>query len=175
MHKETVYGSEPLSDALLFEPLPYRSALRDNCTHVVVFRSRADGISVTKKMSGVEKMIMRRFFGRKLKLPRIERWMINQFHKLIYAEDILRINRDNRNYEPLDSPNAAKLYGVALPEGIEEVSRMETSRDVILENIKHGFAAAYDALIDDPQLRVSSFRSFSHKDVLLDACYAGTR
>ena len=31
-------GSEPLSDALIFEPIPYRSAIKDNCTHVLVLR-----------------------------------------------------------------------------------------------------------------------------------------
>ena len=64
-----VYGSEPYSDALIFEPVPYRSAVKDNCTHVLVLRTRADGISVTAKMGLAEKLIISRFFGRKQGLP----------------------------------------------------------------------------------------------------------
>lgn len=147
--EESSLGSEPLADALLFEPLPYRSALNDNCTHVVVLRSRPDNISVTAKMSTIEKMIMQRFFGRKLKLPRMMRWMLNQYHKLIYAEDILRINAENRDFE---SP---QLYGISLPSGCKEVSRTDSDRELILRNVKMGFAAAYDALVPEVSMRVS--------------------
>ena len=31
---------EPLADALVYEPLPYRSAIKEGCTHIVVARSR---------------------------------------------------------------------------------------------------------------------------------------
>jgi hypothetical protein len=57
-----VKGSEPLCDALLFEPIPYRSALRENCTHVLVLRTRPDGVSVTGKISLLEKLTYKRFF-----------------------------------------------------------------------------------------------------------------
>jgi hypothetical protein len=67
-----------MSDALLFEPVPYRSALRENCTHVIALRTRADNISVTVKMGLMEKMIMSRFFGRKQGLPELVNWMHNQ-------------------------------------------------------------------------------------------------
>jgi len=42
---------------------------------------------------------------------------------------------------------------IALPSGIEEVKRFETSRYVIFDSVRHGFAAAYDALVLDPALR----------------------
>eukprot|EP01033_Poteriospumella_lacustris_P004175 gene4175-2975_t len=151
-NEEPSLGSEPLADALLFEPLPYRSALQDNCTHVVVLRSRPDNISVTAKMSTIEKMIMRRFFGRKLKLPRVMRWMLNQYHKLVYAEDILRINAENRDFE---SP---QLYGIALPSGCKEVSRTDSDRALILQNVKMGFSAAYDALVPEASMRGEGVR-----------------
>eukprot|EP01039_Chlorochromonas_danica_P009973 gene9972-11023_t len=143
--------SEPLSDALLYEPIPYRSAIKENCSHILVFRTRADDNSVTKKMSFMEKMIMQRFFGRKLKLPELVDWMVNQYHKLIYAEDILRINAANRCFD--ESQPGPKLYGVALPPGVKEIKRMETSREVIFENVRLGFAAAYDSLVSDVSQR----------------------
>jgi len=60
--KKIVKASEPLCDALLFEPIPYRSALSEGCTHILVFRTRPDGVSVTGKLSFVEKLTYRRFF-----------------------------------------------------------------------------------------------------------------
>ena len=163
-----IYGSEPMSDALVFEPIPYRSAVKENCTHVLVLRTRADGISVTAKMGIAEKMIMSRFFGRKQGLPELVNWMHKQYHKLIYAEDILILNRANHDFSEIkasteetvtypataiDLDTKAKLYTIALPEGIQEVSRMETSRSAIFNNVRFGFAAAYDALVLDPSLR----------------------
>jgi hypothetical protein len=35
---------EPLADALLFEPLSYRLAIREGLMHVVCLRSRPDGL-----------------------------------------------------------------------------------------------------------------------------------
>ena len=40
---------EPLTDALVYEPLPYRSAIAEGATHVVMLRSRPDGVDVTGK------------------------------------------------------------------------------------------------------------------------------
>jgi predicted patatin/cPLA2 family phospholipase len=123
-----VNGSEPMSDAFIFEPIPYRSAVKDNCTHILVLRTRADNLTVTAKMGLVEKLIMKRYFGRKLKLPHVMHWMINQYHKLVYAEDMLILNEANRRF---DEPTAAAManddvslalkqssvYTVALPSG----------------------------------------------------------
>ncbi|CAM9224214.1 unnamed protein product, partial [Heterosigma akashiwo] len=43
---ERVAGGQPLVDSQLFEPIPYRSAAADGCTHVLVLRSRPDGLNV---------------------------------------------------------------------------------------------------------------------------------
>ena len=42
---------------------------------------------------------------------------------------------------------------MALPPGIAEVKRFETSRFVIFNSVRQGFAAAYDSLVIDPALR----------------------
>jgi hypothetical protein len=76
-----VEGSEPLTDALVYEPVPYRSALRENCTHVVVLRTRGDGVRVTEKMSLLERVMLSRYFGRKQNLPNLVDWMTNQVEK----------------------------------------------------------------------------------------------
>lgn len=116
---EFVRGSQPMCDALVFEPLPYRSAIKDNCTHVLVLRTRADDLSVTVKMSPMEKLIMNRWFGRKLKLQHLVSWMHNQFHKLVYAEDILILNEANRDF---GGSKSTKLFCLALPKGNKGLS-----------------------------------------------------
>jgi len=146
-----VKGSEPLSDAQMFEPIPYRSALRENCTHILVLRTRPDDISVTVKMSLMEKMIMKRFFGRKQGMPNLVGWMTMQYHKLVYAEDMLILNDANRDLD--SSIEGPKIYCIALPKGCAEVKRLETRREVIFQNVRQGFAAAYDALVLDPVMK----------------------
>jgi len=135
----------------MFEPIPYRSALKENCTHVIVLRTRADDLSVTAKMGLMEKMIMARFFGRKQGMPNLVTWMTKQYHKLVYAEDILILNEANRDYDA--NSNKPKMLCIALPKGIPEVKRFETSRKVIFDNVREGFAAAYDSLVLDPAMR----------------------
>lgn len=152
---EFLLGSEPLTDAQLYEPIPYRSAVRENCTHVVALRTKPDGVSVTSPMSFIERLIMTRFFGRKLGMPHLVAWMGRQYHKLVYAEDILVLNEANRNFNLNDTAaTAPSLYCIAVPEGTPEVKRLETSRRAIFEAVREGFAAAYDMLAEDPGDRV---------------------
>uniref|UniRef100_A0A7S2KR00 PNPLA domain-containing protein n=1 Tax=Leptocylindrus danicus TaxID=163516 RepID=A0A7S2KR00_9STRA len=145
---------EPLADALVYEPIPYRSAVEDGATHVVVLRTRADGADVTGKSSIFERLIMRRFFVRKNRLPHIFRYMRKQYHKKLYAEDILVLNEKakdlSRDFKDTSSPHIAT---VALSPGSEEITRLETSRRAIFEGVRRGFARAYDALVEDPAQR----------------------
>jgi predicted patatin/cPLA2 family phospholipase len=125
--KSISYGSEPLIDAQLFEPIPYRSAIQENCSHILVFRTRSDGLRVTKPMKFYEKMIMRRYFNRKLELPEITEYMLQQGHRKIYAEDVLRLNEESRDFSPYNEEGEEgkknpKLYCVALPPGRRSVS-----------------------------------------------------
>ena len=46
-----VQESVPLADALLFEPIPYRSAIAEGATHVLVLRTRPDSVNVVRKQS----------------------------------------------------------------------------------------------------------------------------
>ena len=35
-----------MSDAVIFEPIPYRSAIRENCTHIIAVRTRAGELQI---------------------------------------------------------------------------------------------------------------------------------
>jgi hypothetical protein len=108
-------GSEPMVDSQLFQPIPYRSAIKEGCTHVLTLRTLADGQPVIKKLGLTEKLIMYRFFKRKLDMPDILSWMKNHMHKLVYAEDMLFLNQENRNFD--SNTPSPKVFCVALPKG----------------------------------------------------------
>ena len=145
---------EPLADALLYEPLPYRAAIKDGATHVICLRSRPDGVDVTGKSSIFEKLIIRRFLIRKNHLRKAYEYMKKQYHKKLYAEQVIELNKSardtNRPYSDTSKPH---ILPVAVPPGSPEVTRLETSREAIFEGVRRGFARCYDALVEDPNER----------------------
>ena len=108
---------------------------------------------MTGKSSLFERMIFRRFFLRKNKLPNIFRYMSKQLHKKLYARDILELNQaavSDRDYRDTSKPH---LLTIATPPGTTEVTRLETRREAIFEGFRNGFARAYDCLVEDPAER----------------------
>jgi len=145
---------EPLADGLLYEPLPYRTAIaEDGVTHCIVIRSRPDGVDVTGKGGLFERLIASRFFRRKNNLPHQYQRMKMHLHKFIYAEDVIRLNEEaysKRDYKDTSKPH---LMAIAAPPGSPEVTRLEVGREAIFEGIRRGFARAYDCLVEDPNER----------------------
>ena len=144
---------EPMADALLYQPIPYHSAIENGATHVVVLRTRPDGADVTGKSSIFERLIFRRFFVRKNNLDNIFRHVRKHLHKKKYAESVLELNHgawDERDYTDTSKPH---LLTIAVPPGSPEVPRLETGREAIFEGVRRGFARAYDALVEDPTKR----------------------
>ena len=145
---------EPLADALLYEPLPYRAAVSEGATHVICLRSRPDGVDVTGKSSIFERLILKRFFLRKNSLRKAYEYMKKGLHKKRYAEQVIELNQAatdmNRPYSDTAKPH---LLPIAAPPGSPEVTRLETGREPIFEGVRRGFARAYDALVEDPEQR----------------------
>jgi len=148
-------NGEPLADALIYEPFPYRSAVKDGATHVLILRTRPDGVDVTGKQGIFDKLVMRRFFLKKNKLRNIFDRIMNQLHKLRYGEDVIIMNeaaKTTRDYRDATSEDPL-LMPIALPPGSPEISRLENDREAILAGVRRGFARTYDALINDPSKR----------------------
>lgn len=144
---------EPIADALVYAPIPYEAAIEDGATHVVVIRSRPDGTDVTGKGGLFERLIFRRFFLRKNKLPGMYKRMTHQLHKKLYGKNVLETNEEaysERSYKDTSRPH---MLTVALSPGSEEVTRLETGREAIFNGVRRGFARAYDALVEDPSER----------------------
>jgi len=154
---------EPLADALVFQPLPYRVAIEEGATHVLVLRSKPDGADVTGKASRFDPLILKRFFLRKNKLPDTFTYLRNKFHKKLYAEQVLELNKaaemveeeeeDSGGMKAYEDTTKPHVMTVALPPGSPEVGRLETGRQEIFEGVKRGFARTYDALVEDTNER----------------------
>lgn len=156
---------EPLGDAMIFEPIPWRSAVKEGATHVLACRTRPDGVSVTSKQSVLEKMLYRRYFKKKHRLPHMADHMNRQRHKVIYAEDVLVLNKESRKRSKdsgaAPGPDTDVAYDstephlacVALPTGSPEIARLEMDRKEILEGVRRGFAACYDQTHPDEKQR----------------------
>jgi predicted patatin/cPLA2 family phospholipase len=81
-----------LGDALITEPIPYRSAVYDGCTHVLVLRTRPDPCEVilTGKGSVYGRLIARRCLEN-YNQEQCADFMATQGHVYIYAEDVLTL------------------------------------------------------------------------------------
>lgn len=149
-------GYEPLADALLYEPLPYRAAMAEGATHVVCLRSRPDGVDVTGKSSLLERLILWRFFRRKNRLRKAYDHMVRGLHKRRYGEQVLELNAGAHDVgRPYADTTAPHLLPIAAPPGSAEVGKLETGREAIFDGVRVGFARCYDALVEDPDRRGS--------------------
>lgn len=144
-------GVEPLADALIFEPLPYGTAIEEGATDVVMLRSRPDGTDVTGKTSIFEKLIYHRFFRKKNKLNHVYRYMRQAQHKKVYAKQVLELNEACK--DDGSDKRSARVMAIAAPPGSPEVTRLESRRSAIFDGVRRGFARAYDCLVEDPNER----------------------
>jgi predicted acylesterase/phospholipase RssA len=145
---------EPIADALLYEPLPYQTAItEDNVTHCIVLRTRPDGTDVTGKGGMFEKLIAKRFFRRKNKLAHQYERMRMHLHKKIYGANIIELNEAAYSLRDCYDTTQPHLMTVAIPPGSREIARLEVGRKAIFEGMRRGFARAYDCLVEDPNER----------------------
>mmetsp|Transcript_504 Transcript_504/g.1078 ORF Transcript_504/g.1078 Transcript_504/m.1078 type:complete len:734 (-) Transcript_504:15-2216(-) len=77
---------EPLVDALIYEPVPYRSAIDLGCTHVLVLRSYPDGRLLPRSLLGLfERLIAPKCLD---PFPEVKRHMQKGGHSVVYAQVI---------------------------------------------------------------------------------------
>ena len=124
-------------DATLYESIPYRSAIAEGCTHVLVLRTRAEGVRLHKT---------------------------SLFSKYIVAGQLSQLNPGLRS-AVFDRPtwydadcdllesatNSPQIEGSQLmcvypPPTLRPVGRMETDRETLVSGASEGAAAAVQAL-----------------------------
>lgn len=151
---------EPLADALIYAPIPYDVAHEEGATHIIVLRSKPDGVDVIGKGGSFgETLVWSRFFLRKNKLKNVYKRLKQQLHKRLYAKNMLELNAASRIMaDPTSSVSRLPpTLTVALAPGFKEIARLEADREAIFEGVRQGFARAYDALVEDPAERGNGY------------------
>lgn len=135
------------ADGLLFEPIPYRSALRDGCTDVLVLRTKPESSPLKGTKPGIfEKHIAMPYFDMFHKFaPRAKAsdYLSTGSHRYVYNEDLRRLRQEN--IDPQSSGSSA-LFSITPPLDAPIVGQLESRAKVVYEGVRSGFAAAYDAL-----------------------------
>ena len=152
------------ADALVFEPIPLKSAVEDGCSHIVTLRTRPDGSEVLgSKVTGIyERFIARRFLAEKHSFGPAASHMTRFDHLKQYAADLLLLNEGSHakageDEEGVYVPDgkgggrAVHLLPVAPPLGTAEVDTLDSSKEALRKGLKDGFAAAWD-LMAPPEL-----------------------
>lgn len=132
------------ADGLLFEPIPYRSALQDGCTDVLVLRSRPEGSCRKSKPGIYEKHIAMPYFDLFPSFaPRAKMsdYLQEGLHLSVYQDDLRRLNK-----EQLEPNGGAALFSITPHADSPIVGQLESRARVIYEGVQSGFAAAYDTL-----------------------------
>lgn len=168
-------NSIPFFDAFCFEPLPYRSAVEEGATHVLVLCSRPEGFQ-PKTAQGVYERAVAPLYFRSHGEPEVASFFEKGGQQYIYAEDLLVLDEGKRaglktgNGEQILVPPPRVLYAVErdeetdilatnrqawkkahllplkVPLGTPELPTLEQNRDAVLEAVRGGFAAAFDLL-----------------------------
>ena len=166
-------------DAFCFEPLPYRSAVKEGATHVLVLQTRPAGYNAKTQPTLYERGIAPLYFHSHQQ-PAVARFFQNQGQQYRYMEDYLTMEHGQQSLrEPIAIPPIDLQYGivnataaehtedsnvrawpkahvlpVALPRNTPELSTLENDPLKVLEAVRQGYAAAYNifapAVLDSP-------------------------
>jgi predicted patatin/cPLA2 family phospholipase len=152
-------------DAFCFEPLPYRSAVEEGATHVLVLRSRPQDYEPKTKPSIYETTVAPLYFQSHGE-PGVAEFFRRGGQQYIYLEDHLTLEEGRLSNEAVPIPPSTEIhYGVdgidrgdretwkkahvfpmVVPHGTPELKTLEQDAQVIIEAVRGGFAAAFDLL-----------------------------
>lgn len=159
----------PSFDAFCFEPLPYRSAVKEGATHVLVLRSRPEGFQA-KTQPGIYERAVAPLYFQKHGQEEVANFFKQGGQQYIYLEDLMTLeagkNHKSNGGEGIRVPPAEILYGlegiqkivdpsqfakahvlpITVPRGTKELPTLEQGKDEVLEAVRGGFAAAFDLL-----------------------------
>jgi predicted patatin/cPLA2 family phospholipase len=157
-------GSLKAFDAFCFEPLPYRSAVEEGATHVLVLRSRPQGFSPKTKATMYENTFAPQYFQEHNE-PEVAEFFKQGGQQYVYLEDHLTLEEgrvtNNRvlippkglNYAVKNPHNKdrstwkeAYVFPLTVPHGTPELPTLEQNPSKVLEAVRGGFAAAFDLL-----------------------------
>jgi predicted patatin/cPLA2 family phospholipase len=126
------YRGEPLVDGGLLESIPYRTALREGATHVLVLRSRPTGYRASREGRFAEPVLARAH-------PALVPLLRSSGHR--YNDDATELDRLARR-----PPLLPLVRQVAVPAGSRLVTRLSTDRSRIADSIRLGAYSMAESL-----------------------------
>ena len=177
-------------DAFCFEPLPYRSAVEEGATHVLVLRSRPQQFRPKTNPTIYESTVAPLYFQ-----SHGEHDVANFFRlggqQFIYLEDHLTLEEGRVINQAVPIPPTGLNYGVknphnrdrstwarahvyplTVPHGTPELPTLEQDPWPILQAVRGGFAAAFDLLA--PQIGITSIDGTRAAELVFPAPNDGT-
>jgi len=163
----------PCFDAFCFEPIPYRSAVEEGATHVIVCATRpADFVPTTKQ--GVYETAVAPLYFDSHGQRKVSNFFAKGGQQYLYAEDLMLLEQAKHSTEDglLVPPpeilygvertdeisrnirdrhenwNRAHLFPLRVPKGYKELKPLEQDKDEVLQAVRDGFMTAFDALSD---------------------------
>ncbi|KAI2498064.1 hypothetical protein MHU86_16437 [Fragilaria crotonensis] len=159
-------------DAFCFEPLPYRSAVEEGATHVLVLRSRPQQFRPKTIPTIYESTVAPLYFQSHGEHEVADFFRLGG-QQFIYLEDHLTLEEARVTNQAVPIPPAGLNYGVkkphnrdrsswarahlfplTVPHGTPELATLEQDPCSILQAVRGGFAAAFDLLA--PQIGITS-------------------
>lgn len=137
------YKDDLLFDASLFEPLPYKSAIQDSCTHVMVLASRPK-TRLRTAPSFLERLLIEK------RLRSLSSKAADAF--LHRAEDYSVAVRhiENSTNNPIAPPF---IFGIQPAENALEVHQLERNRNALLNGTASGIDAVMRVFVPDEIIR----------------------
>jgi predicted patatin/cPLA2 family phospholipase len=167
-------------DAFCYEPIPYRSAVKEGATHVLVLKSRPEGNPIGTKPGLFEKLFAPMYFDSN-DMPQVSKYFENGGQQYIYVEDYLTLDEGKHaGKERVSVPPTKLLYGVenddeakshianrdqwkkahllpiSVPSGTPELSNLSVDTTEVNEAVRNGFAAAFDLLAPSVGIELNS-------------------
>mmetsp|Transcript_1609 Transcript_1609/g.2869 ORF Transcript_1609/g.2869 Transcript_1609/m.2869 type:complete len:447 (-) Transcript_1609:189-1529(-) len=140
-------GNTLYSDAMISEPLPYKSAFADGCTHVLLVRTRPKNANLKLGVGFYERVIASRALS-EAGAPGLAKRVQNGLLRRVYKDDLefWRNSEENECHPGFKSIVLDKNRDGE--NGINEVGQLERRRNVLRQAIRDGFAAAYNQVFE---------------------------
>lgn len=142
-------GEDVFADALMFEAIPFRSAVAQGATHVVVLRTRPHDAKLPQRAGLYETLVARPCLARTDYLPEWRaavRYLQAGGHIRTYRRDVdlLRMADDDA-LGGVQRAGAALLSVLPRPAD-PKIGQLEGDARRVFHAVRNGFAAGYDAL-----------------------------
>jgi len=176
----------PCFDAFCFEPIPYRSAVEEGATHVLVLASRPEDY-VPKTKPGIYETGIAPLYFNSHGQRSVSEFFEKGGQQYLYAEDLMLLEeaKHQTGKEGVLVPPPEILYGVErtkevsssirdreqtwnrahlfplrVPKGYKELEVLDQDKDAVLEAVRDGFMTAFDSLSD-----IVGLEGYKGKDV----------